>query len=242
MGKDAVIAILCGVALLLALWKLRYGTALASQGAANRSSKARWLILACSVFVVALVLVPAPYRDHLAELVVLMLVFGFWKLRRWKSVEEAGRELLRDQVVWLALAFAVTAPVLMVLITPWGDRKTNRCSEDHHSLDSLAVLIGAGPWQHPDLGRIEVVGSPLSVSYLGQPIPARLLTPRFDGVLALRWPAQGLAPKGVVLEDGEIELVIECRPVQGFQVGPGAASLSLDLGESFSWWSSPDSS
>jgi hypothetical protein len=115
------------------------------------------------------------------------------------------------------------------------------CNDEQHSLDSIAMLIREGPWQHPDLGRIEVVEEPLSVGYLGQRMPARLLLPSADGVLALRWQAQSSVPKGVMLDEGELELVIECRPVQGFQVGPGLASLSLDLGGSFSWWSSPES-
>jgi hypothetical protein len=242
MGKDAVIAILCGLVLLLALWNLRYGKALESKEPLSRPSKGRWLVLAMSVTVVGLVLVPVSHRGHLTELALVALCFGCWKLRQWQSMEETGSNLFREQVVWLALAFAVTAPALTILVTPFGDRKTELCTDDQHALASLTMLIRGGPWQHPELGRVEVGGEPFSVGYLGQRLPARLLMPSVDGVLALRWQAQSSLPEGVVLDEGELELVIECRPVQGFQVGPGAASLSFDLGESFSWWSSPDSS
>ena len=171
---------------------------------------------------------------------VVIFAVVLWRLYRWRAARLTEPLAEGGRVLWIALAFVVGAPLLVVWWTPSGGRVLDRCIDDQHAAESLATLSREGPWQHPRLGRLEVIAEPLSVKFANYQRAARLFLPAGEGVLALRWQAPDLPLVGVQVEDGEVELVVECRPVQGYQVGPGAASLSFDLGKSFSWWSTAD--
>ena len=159
-----------------------------------------------------------------------------------KRAGSAGRRQGRLRYLWIATAFFLAAPWLVFMVTPRDFSRQDRCADDEHALEALQVLAAQGPWQHARHGRIEVLLEPLSVRYGDQVAPAELLLPVRDGVFALRWTVSEAPRPGVFIDKGEVELVSECRPVQGYQVGPGRASLSLDMGRSFSWWSPPGSS
>ncbi len=238
MSKAAVISILGASIVLLALWNLWRRRSTSSEDGAAARRRSPWIALAVCALVPFLAVLPPPYKDRATELGVLALLLILWRARKWRSVDHPLGSAGTWRVAWIALGFAVVAPALVVLVTPSRGRLVDLCADDRHSLDSIAMLAREGPWQHPELGDLYVIEDPLTVTFAGTQAPAQLLLPSRDGVLALRWETASLRFDGVVVEEGFVDLVLECRPVQGFQVGPGAASLSLDFGESFSWWSS----
>ena len=156
---------------------------------------------------------------------------------RWRRSERKEGFARGGRLLLLALVFSLLAPVAMVLSTPPRVRHSLAvCADDELAQTALKVLAERGPWEHSQFGVLEVVLQPLVVRFGGREQPVRLFLPERDGTFLL--DVAGLEPLADGAEVDGVQLSLECRPMQGYQVGAEVASLSLDGGDSFSWWAS----
>ncbi len=163
-----------------------------------------------------------------------------WLLMQWLRWRRSEREegfARGGRLVLLALVFSLLAPVAMVLSTPPRVQHALAvCTDDELAQRALRTLAEGGPWRHSQFGVLEVILEPLVVRFAGRDWPVNLLLPERDGTFLLRWMGSPPLADGGDVDD--VEVSVECRPMQGYQVGSEVASLSLDGGDSFSWWSS----
>ncbi len=158
--------------------------------------------------------------------------------RFWRARPSLPTRAVSERFIPLvALLFCMAAPGFVFKVYP-GSRGPvlELCADYDHSLRAMHELSARGPWENEDFGKLDVSLTPLEVQFRGVSAPTRLLLPKLDGVLAFRWPAGLHSEEGLSVFEGEVQLMLECRPPHGYQVGQEGASLSLDGGRSYSLW------